>query len=80
MDLWDESIGVCVLDSTAADCGVDTLEKLKALLPSLEKYAAPDLAEETFSEIYHWTFTYMKGESLKKVVDLDVPSLSSWLI
>ena len=60
-----------------ADNSVDSLAKMKAALPSLEMYAAPDLPEETFSEIYHWAFSYMKGDSLKKVVDLDV--FISWV-
>jgi hypothetical protein len=49
---------------------------MRAVIPTLDKYTSPDLAEETFAEIYHWTFTYLKGESMKKVVDLEViPSL-----
>lgn len=72
MDSWDESIGVYPCLHRLANFSVDTLDKMKAALPSLERYASPDLAEETFSELYHWAFTYMKGESIKKVVDLDV--------
>ena len=54
---------------------VDTLDKLKATLPKLEKYTSQSCAEETFVEIYHWTFTYMKENEMRKVVDLDVPPL-----
>ena len=51
---------------------VDTLDKMKAALPSLERYASSSCTEETFLEIYHWAFTYLKENSMRKVVDLDV--------
>src|SRR5438046_10538355 len=63
--------------SLSFSCGtknvsVDTLTKMKAVLPSLEKYTSQSCAEETFAEIYHWTFTYLKETEMRKVVDLDV--------
>lgn len=45
---------------------------MKDFLPSLKKYIAPDLAEETFSDIYHWTFTYLRENGMRKVIELDV--------
>ena len=56
------------------DLRVDTLDKMKAALPSLEKYTSQSCAEETFAEIYHWTFTYLKEGGMRKVVDLEVPT------
>ena len=47
---------------------------MKDALPSLEKYASQSCAEETFAEIYHWTFTYLKENEMRKVIDLDVTS------
>jgi hypothetical protein len=51
---------------------IDTAAKMKDFIPSLQKYTSPDLAEETFSEIYHWTFTYLRENGMQKVVELDV--------
>lgn len=45
---------------------------MKDVLPSLEKYASQSCPEETFAEIYHWTFTYLKENEMRKVIDLDV--------
>jgi hypothetical protein len=56
------------------DRRVDTLDKMKAAIPSLEKYTSQSCAEETFAEIYHWTFTYLKEGGIRKVVDLEVPT------
>jgi len=53
---------------------VDTLDKMKAELPDLEKYTSNSCAEERFLEIYHWTFSYLKEGGIRKVVDLDVHS------
>lgn len=54
-----------------SDHRVDTLDKMKAAIPSLEKYTSQSCAEETFAEIYHWTFLYLR-EGIRKVVDLEV--------
>jgi hypothetical protein len=56
------------------DYRVDTLDKMKALLPYLETYTSQSCAEETFAEIYNWTFSYLKEGGMRKVVDLDVRS------
>jgi hypothetical protein len=45
---------------------------MKAQLPSLEAYTSSSCAEETFSAIYHWTFTYLREGGMRKVVDLEV--------
>lgn len=57
----------------SSDSRADTLDKMKAIIPSLEKYASQSCAEETFTEIYHWTFSYLKEGGMRKVVDLEVP-------
>jgi DCN1-like protein 1/2 len=57
---------------SVANSRVDTVDKMKAALPSLEKYASSSCAEETFLEIYHWTFTYLKENEMRKVVDVEV--------
>ena len=75
MDSWDESVTVhSHLPSNYSDRRVDTLTKMKDALPSLEKYTSQSCAEETFAEIYHWTFTYLKENEMRKVIDLDVTS------
>jgi len=76
MDLRDESIKVRYLLQWLISGRVDTLNKMKAALPSLEKYATPSCADETFLEIYHWTFTYLKENEMCKVVDVQVPPSS----
>lgn len=48
---------------------------MKDTLPILEKYTSQSCAEETFAEIYHWTFTYLKENEMRKIVDLDVSPL-----
>jgi len=53
---------------------------MKETLLSLEKYTSQSCAEETFTEIYHWTFTYLKENEMRKVIDLDVPSPSHFLL
>jgi len=76
MDPRNESIKVHCLIHIAKrliTCRVDTLNKMKTELPSLEKYADSSCAEETFFEIYHWTFTYLKENEMCKVVDVEVP-------
>jgi hypothetical protein len=65
----DESIAVASLHRS--NNSVDTLEKLKEKVPSLEKYISPQGREETFSEIYHWLFSALKGNPNKKVVELE---------
>jgi hypothetical protein len=72
MDWWYESIKVSILFHQTYT-SVDTLPKMKDALPSLEKYTDQSCPEEIFSEIYHWIFTYLKENEMKKVVDLDVP-------
>jgi hypothetical protein len=57
-------------DSVHANERVDTLDKMKLILPSLAAYKS--CAEETFSELYHWTFLYLREGGLRKVIDLEV--------
>jgi hypothetical protein len=76
MDSWHEKIKVQSLLPTVLTSRVDTLSKMKDILLSLEKYASESCAEETFAEIYHWAFTYLKENEMQKVVDLDVLYLS----
>jgi hypothetical protein len=72
MGSWHEIVKVNLSRVYRAYGSVDTLVKMKAQLPSLEKYTSPSCAEETFSAIYHWTFTYLREGGMRKVVDLEV--------
>src|SRR5208282_4371632 len=72
MDSWHERIKVISCLQTVLTLRVDTLSKMKEKLPSLEKYTSESCAEETFAEIYHWAFTYLKENEMQKVVDLEV--------
>jgi hypothetical protein len=45
---------------------------MKEILSSLQKYTTQDVAEETFAEIYHWTFLYLRENGMRKVIDIDV--------
>jgi hypothetical protein len=47
---------------------------MKAKIPSLQKYTSQSCAEETFAEIYHWTFLYLREGGMRKVVDIEVPT------
>lgn len=77
MDPWHERIKVQSSLLTVLTIRVDTLSKMKDTLPSLEKYTSQSCAEETFAEIYHWAFVYLKENEMRKVVDLDVPHPSN---
>src|SRR5579859_1762428 len=56
----------------AANSRVDTLAKMKATLPSFEKYTSQSSSDETFSDFYYWIFTYHREGGMRKVVDIDV--------
>ena len=75
MDSWHERIKVLILSRTEVNTSVDTFTKMKDTLPSLEKYTSQSCPEETFAEIYHWAFKYLKENEMRKVVDIDVPLL-----
>ena len=49
---------------------------MKNVIPTIEGYAAPTCPEETFLEIYHWAFVYMKENEMRKIIDVDVSSPS----
>jgi len=58
----------------SSDHRVDSLDKMKAKIPSLQKYISQSCAEETFAEIYHWTFLYLREGGIRKVIDIEVPT------